>query len=128
MNDRASISSRMSKQFLLLPALLLCLAASAAAIPPQELFCGDGFCSRGESCSICPDDCGICEPCGNGICGLGESCSNCANDCGVCPLTDQPVPEDYDGDGKTDISLKIDDGRWRIDFASNGFGAWDATF
>jgi hypothetical protein len=38
------------------------------------------------------------------------------------------VPKDYDGDGRADISVKKDDGSWRIDFASNGFGAWDATY
>jgi hypothetical protein len=39
----------------------------------------------------------------------------------------QPVPRDYDGDGRDDISIKFDDGRWRIDFAANSFGTWDAT-
>ena len=38
------------------------------------------------------------------------------------------VPKDYDGDGKDDISIKADDGRWLIDYASNGFGSWDAIF
>ena len=37
----------------------------------------------------------------------------------------QPVPKDYDGDGRGDIAIKTDDGRWKIDYASNGFGAWD---
>jgi subtilisin family serine protease len=41
--------------------------------------------------------------------------------------TGQNVPRDYDGDGRADISIKYDDGRWRIDYASNGFGSWDAT-
>jgi subtilisin family serine protease len=41
--------------------------------------------------------------------------------------TGQNVPKDYDGDGRADISIKYDDGRWRIDYASNGFGSWDAT-
>ncbi len=36
-----------------------------------------------------------------------------------------PSPADYDGDGKADLGMKIDDGRWLIDFAANGFGAWD---
>ena len=40
----------------------------------------------------------------------------------------QPAPKDYDGDGRADISIKYDDGRWRIDYASNGFGSWDATY
>ena len=42
--------------------------------------------------------------------------------------TGQMVPKDYDGDGRADISIKYDDGRWRIDYASNGFGSWDATY
>lgn len=40
----------------------------------------------------------------------------------------QPSASDYDGDGITDLSIKTDDGRWLIDYASNGFGWWDATF
>lgn len=43
-------------------------------------------------------------------------------------LAGKPVPKDYDGDGKDDISIKADDGRWLIDYASNGFGTWDAIF
>ena len=38
------------------------------------------------------------------------------------------VPKDYDGDGRDDISIKADDGRWLIDYAANGFGSWDATY
>jgi hypothetical protein len=38
------------------------------------------------------------------------------------------VSGDFDGDGRTDFSLKNDDGEWRIDFASNGFGEWDVTY
>jgi subtilisin family serine protease len=34
--------------------------------------------------------------------------------------TEQVVPKDYDGDGRADIAIKYDDGRWRIDYASNG--------
>jgi subtilisin family serine protease len=36
-----------------------------------------------------------------------------------------PVPADYDGDGKDDLSVKTDSGEWLIDYASNGFGRWD---
>ncbi len=36
-----------------------------------------------------------------------------------------PCPADYDGDGKADLGMKLDDGRWLIDFAGNGFGGWD---
>jgi subtilisin family serine protease len=44
------------------------------------------------------------------------------------PSAGQPVPRDYDGDGRGDLSIKMDDGRWLIDYASNGFGSWDATY
>jgi hypothetical protein len=32
---------------------------------------------------------------------------------------------DFDGDRKADLALKFDGGTWRIDYAANGFGAWD---
>ncbi|AFD08490.1 FG-GAP repeat domain-containing protein [Solitalea canadensis] len=38
------------------------------------------------------------------------------------------VPADYDGDGKTDLSIKDKAGVWYIDYASNGFGNWDSSF
>lgn len=36
-----------------------------------------------------------------------------------------PFPADYDGDGKSDISLITDDGRWLIDYSANRIGGWD---
>ena len=42
--------------------------------------------------------------------------------------TNHPVSADYDGDGKADLSVKTDNGDWRIDFANNGFGAWDISY
>ncbi len=36
-------------------------------------------------------------------------------------------PTHQDFGGRADISIKFDDGRWRIDYASNGFGAFDQT-
>jgi hypothetical protein len=36
-----------------------------------------------------------------------------------------PCPADYDGDGKADLAMKVNDGRWLLDFARNGFGSWD---
>ncbi|WP_418983037.1 M12 family metallopeptidase [Alistipes sp.] len=37
----------------------------------------------------------------------------------------KPVPADYDGDGRADLSVKTDDGYWLIDYARNGYGKWD---
>ncbi len=50
--------------------------------------CGDGKCNggAGESCLVCPADCGACPAfCGNGTCDSGETCSSCSADCGACP-------------------------------------------
>lgn len=50
--------------------------------------CGDGACSSDETCSSCPDDCGVCTAsCGNGTCDADESCSSCLEDCGPCPAS-----------------------------------------
>eukprot|EP00121_Abeoforma_whisleri_P012177 Awhi_evm1s11236 len=59
--------------------------------------CGDGKCSKAESCFVCEQDCGICEPvCGDGICNNfeyeidgkkkegKETCKSCERDCGRC--------------------------------------------
>ena len=32
-----------------------------AAEEPQALSCGDGLCSDGEDCEVCPTDCGVCQ-------------------------------------------------------------------
>jgi len=43
--------------------------------------------------------------------------------------TSLPVPADYDGDGRIDISVKDSGGTWYINYASNGFAAgWDASW
>ena len=45
------------------------------------------------------------------------------------PPAGVPMAKDYDGDGRADLSMKMDNnGTWKIDYASNGFGAWDATY
>lgn len=39
--------------------------------PPS---CGDLVCEGAETCSTCPDDCGVCITCGNGKPDVGEEC------------------------------------------------------
>jgi hypothetical protein len=39
-----------------------------------------------------------------------------------------PVTADYDNDGRADLAVKDNGGVWRIDYAANGFGAWDAAY
>jgi|GEM_PF-2130700 len=58
----SSISLSRIKLLLLILAAVLFLAASAAAMPPDQLYCGDGICNAHETCSTCPDDCGDCAP------------------------------------------------------------------
>lgn len=38
------------------------------------------------------------------------------------------APADYDGDGLADWSIKDFSGAWTIDYSSNGFNGYDATF
>ncbi len=47
-------------------------------------YCGDGTCINQETCSNCVADCGTCSICGDGTCNGGETCSNCVADCGTC--------------------------------------------
>src|SRR5262249_47057018 len=52
---------------------------------PLPLFCGDGVCNAGETCSTCQSDCGVCPYCGDFACNGGETCGTCPGDCGACP-------------------------------------------
>src|SRR6185503_10233825 len=44
--------------------------------------CGDGVCAGGESCRLCPGDCGPCTSCGDLHCDADETCAGCPGDCG----------------------------------------------
>jgi len=84
----------------LIIALLLCLiiafqvrnkkgffskSPSVAGEPLKSSGCNNGICEEGENCTLCPGDCGSCEPeCGNCVCERGETCSNCPIDCCGC--------------------------------------------
>jgi len=49
--------------------------------------CGNGACSAKETCTSCPQDCGVCpapEVCGDATCQASETCSSCPQDCGTC--------------------------------------------
>lgn len=72
------------------------------------LYCGDGECNGGESCSTCEADCGPCAPsCGDDVCNGGESCASCPDDCGACP----PVCGDGECNGaETCSSCEVDCG------------------
>jgi hypothetical protein len=35
------------------------------------------------------------------------------------------TPADYDGDNRTDLSVKDNNGYWHIDYSSDGYGAWN---
>jgi len=56
---------------------------------PTNLICGDSSCDGSETCSTCPQDCGVCPvlpDCGDGSCNGTENCSTCPQDCGACPV------------------------------------------
>jgi hypothetical protein len=36
--------------------------------------------------------------------------------------------EDYDGDGRSDIAVKSDNGFWKIDYAADGFNGWNVIY
>lgn len=57
----------------------------------KSTYCGDAYCTLGESCSSCSADCGACPYCGDGSCNGSETCNTCSTDCGTCPTCD------YDG-------------------------------
>jgi alpha-galactosidase len=54
----------------------------------SEEFCGDSFCTGGENCLNCLEDCDC--SCGDGVCSFGEFCSNCQADCDCQTLAATP--------------------------------------
>ncbi len=72
--------------------------------------CGDGTCNGAESCTSCPADCGVCPRCGDGACNGGESCATCRDDCGLCARECTTCVTDGDcGSGQTCL-LRLCDG------------------
>ncbi|MBN1385527.1 right-handed parallel beta-helix repeat-containing protein [Candidatus Woesearchaeota archaeon] len=64
--------------------------------PRPVQHCGNGICFGSETCSNCPQDCGVCQggggvhltyfpECPDEICNDGETCESCPQDCGYCP-------------------------------------------
>jgi len=73
-------------------------------IPPPS--CPNGSCDNGETCTTCPQDCGLCASCGDNTCNNGETCSSCPQDCGLCPH----CPDGVCDDGETCLSCAPDCG------------------
>lgn len=48
---------------------------------PDAGVCGDGLCTAGESHSECPSDCRRPAECGNAVCDYNENCATCSDDC-----------------------------------------------
>jgi hypothetical protein len=61
-----------------------CPALGYACASSCPVFCGDGVCDAGETCTSCPDDCGACpcppgtsDCCGDGVCRTASQCRGC---------------------------------------------------
>lgn len=60
--------------------------------------------------------------------GQGGSCKVRRHFPNYMASVDGYAPADYDGDGLADWSIKDFSGAWTIDYSSNGFNGYDATF
>ncbi len=56
-------------------------------------YCGDGWCTLGESPQNCPVDCSPSPYCGDGVCSNGETTQSCPEDC-------KSTTHRYCGDGR----------------------------
>jgi len=72
----------------------LCISEATESCGLVCQMCGDGTCGEGETCELCPDDCGNCEGCGDGACDDVETCETCPQDCPCgadpCEPSDKP--------------------------------------
>ena len=61
------------------------VATLACADCATDPLCGDGTCNGNETLAVCPEDCLV--HCGNALCDTqyGETCLLCPDDCGECP-------------------------------------------
>jgi TolB-like protein len=80
LRDRTSLTDQLTPEYPLKRAITPKDVSPVIINPPIR--CGDGVCDGTETCSSCPQDCGICPPtCGNGVCDEGEDYSSCPEDC-----------------------------------------------
>jgi len=61
-----------------------CVEKASTLCGRCQLPCGDQVCGAGETCSSCPEDCGLCPWCGDDVCNGAETCVSCRGDCGDC--------------------------------------------
>jgi hypothetical protein len=58
-------------------------SASSSSQDSTQSYCGDGWCSQGETAQNCPQDCSPGAYCGDGVCNNGETAESCPYDCEI---------------------------------------------